>query len=58
MMDINEFIAELRSIDTYIVDVDSDRFLYTERNLDGRWVDVYSLERLIKEFEKSQNNPS
>lgn len=54
-MDINQFIAELRAIDTYNVDVDSDGFLYTERNVDGIWINAWSLECLIREFEKSLN---
>lgn len=48
---IEKFISDLRELDTYNVDLDSEGDLYTERNIDGIWISSYSLECLIDEFE-------
>lgn len=55
-MNIRQFIAELRELNTYNVDVDSDGFLYTERSLDGVWVSAWDLESVIARFENSQGD--
>lgn len=48
---VKKFIKDLREMDAYNVEVDVDGYLYVERNIDGPWVNVYSLECLIDEFE-------
>lgn len=50
-MNIKEFIQQLRELDTYNVDLSSDGDLYPERDIDGAWINAFSLECLIDEFE-------
>jgi hypothetical protein len=57
-MTIDQFIQELRTMDTYHVDIDSTGEHYCERHPDGEWVDAYSLECLIDEFENSRKTSS
>ena len=53
-MTIKEFVEQLRAMDTYRVDVDSDGDLFYERQPNANWINSFSLECLIDEFEKSQ----
>lgn len=53
-MTIKEFLEQLRAMDTYRVDVDSDGYLFHERQPNADWINAFSLECLIDEFEKSQ----
>jgi hypothetical protein len=53
-MTIKEFVEQLRAMDTYRVDVDSDGDLSYERQPNADWINAFSLECLIDEFEKSQ----
>lgn len=48
---IKKFIKDLREIDSYKVDISADDELYVERNMDGPWVNLFSLECLVDEFE-------
>lgn len=54
---IDKFISDLRMMDTYKVDLDSEGELYIERHLDGIWINAWSLECLIDEFEENLNKP-
>jgi len=53
-MTIKEFVEQLRAMDTYRVDTDSDGDLFYERQPNANWINAFSLECLIDEFEKSQ----
>ena len=54
---IEKFISDLRMMDTYKVDLDSEGDLYIERHIDGIWISAWSLECLIDEFEENLNKP-
>lgn len=50
---IKALVEQLRELDTYNVDIDSEAFLYVERNVDGNWMNAFSVECIADELEKA-----
>ena len=49
---IKSLVVQLRELDTYRVDTDSEGFLYVERNVDGNWINAFSLDCIVDELER------
>lgn len=49
---IKSLVEQLKELDTYNVDLDSEGFLYVERNVEGNWINAFSLDCIVDELEK------